>query len=126
MTNTLNTPVEVLEMNYPLRLNRYSLRTDSAGTGEHHGGEGIERSYTLLSDCHVTVLSERRRHAPWGIRAGKIQTAEDMQTAETNSANGAVGENRVNGKLFPAKFSARLSAGDVVTIRTPGGGGYTA
>lgn len=126
MTNTLNTPVEVLEMNYPLRLNRYSLRTDSAGAGEHHGGEGIERSYTLLSDCHVTVLSERRRHAPWGIKAGLIQAVGETQPAETDSVNGAVGENRVNGKLFPAKFSARLSAGDVVTIKTPGGGGYTA
>jgi N-methylhydantoinase B len=124
MTNTLNTPVEVLEMNYPLRLNHYRLRAGSAGDGMHRGGEGVERSYTLLSDCHVTVLSERRTHAPWGIDGGEIQTGE-AQADDVHKANGAVGENRVNGKLYPAKFSVRLRAGDVVTIRTPGGGGYT-
>jgi N-methylhydantoinase B len=65
------------------------------------------------------VLSERRTHAPWGIKAGKVETAE------RSVASGAVGENRVNNRLYPAKFSAGLRAGDVVTIKTPGGGGYT-
>ncbi len=109
MTNTLNTPVEVLEMNYPLRLNEYSVRTDSAGAGLHHGGEGLVRSYTLLADTHVTLLTERRRHAPWGI----------------NALAGEKGLNLVNGKSFPGKFSMKLKAGDTVTIKTPGGGGYS-
>lgn len=109
MTNTLNTPVEVLEMNYPLRVDEYALREDSAGIGEHRGGEGLVRSYTLLGDTHVTMLTERRKHSPWGIRA----------------ASAAVGENRVNGKLYPAKFSMQLKAGDHLCIKTPGGGGFS-
>jgi len=93
MTNTLNTPIEVLEMNYPLR---------------HRGGQGIIRACTLLQDTHVTVLSERRVHAPWGVNAG----------------SGGVGVNIVNGKKYPGKFSVQLKAGDSLTIKTPGGGGY--
>lgn len=111
MTNTLNTPVEVLEMNYPVRIEEYALRDDSAGQGEHSGGEGLVRCYTLLSDTHVTLLTERRRHPPWGIGAG--------------GANAAVGENRVNAEICPAKFSRQLKAGDQLCIKTPGGGGYS-
>ncbi len=109
MTNTLNTPVEVLEMNYPLRVETYALRHGSSGQGAHPGGEGLVRSYTLLHDTHVTLLTERRRHAPWGINAGA----------------GAVGENRINDEVCAPKFSRQLTAGDVLTIKTPGGGGYT-
>jgi len=109
MTNTLNTPVEVLEMNYPLRVNEYSLRKNSAGQGQHSGGEGLIRSFTFLQDTHVTLLTERREHAPWGINAG----------------DGAVGENIINEKLCAAKFSKIVKAGDTLTIKTPGGGGYT-
>ena len=109
MTNTLNTPIEVLEMNYPLRVNTYGLRRDSAGKGDHVGGQGIIRSYTLLKDTHVTLLTERRRHAPWGINGGAASP----------------GENLINGKPCPAKFSRQLKAGDCLTIKTPGGGGYT-
>ncbi|HED33741.1 MAG TPA: hydantoinase B/oxoprolinase family protein [Gammaproteobacteria bacterium] len=109
MTNTLNTPIEVLEMNYPLRVTGYAFRTDSAGQGTHRGGQGIIRAYTLLQDTHVTVLSERRVHAPWGVNAG----------------SGGVGVNIVNGQQYPGKFSAQLKAGDSLTIKTPGGGGYT-
>ncbi|VAW58170.1 N-methylhydantoinase B [hydrothermal vent metagenome] len=108
MTNTLNTPIEVLEMNYPLRVTTYALRTDSAGQGAHRGGQGIIRACTLLQDTHVTVLSERRVHAPWGVNAG----------------SGGVGVNIVNGKKYPGKFSVQLKAGDSLTIKTPGGGGY--
>jgi len=109
MTNTLNTPVEVLEMNYPLRVNEYSLRTDSAGIGQRSGGEGLIRSFTFLQDTHVTLLTERREHAPWGI----------------NSEDGAVGENLINEKRCAAKFSQVVKTGDKLTIKTPGGGGYT-
>ncbi len=110
MTNTLNTPVEVLEMNYPVRVEEYALRKDSAGQGEHVGGEGLKRSYRLLSDTHVTLLTERRNHAPWGVNAGAA----------------AVGENQVNDDILPPKFSRWLKAGDLLTICTPGGGGYSA
>jgi len=109
MTNTLNTPVEVLEMNYPLRVNEYSLRKNSAGKGQHCGGEGLVRSYTFLQDTHITLLTERRRHNPWGINAG----------------DGAPGENLINEKSQAAKFSKVVRAGDKLTIKTPGGGGYT-
>jgi N-methylhydantoinase B len=109
MTNTLNTPVEVLEINYPLRVNQYALRQGSGGRGEHNGGEGLIRGYTLLQDAHVTLLTERRKHRPWGI----------------NAEAGAVGENRVNDTVCPGKFSSALKAGDTITIKTPGGGGYT-
>jgi len=109
MTNTLNTPIEVLEMNYPLRVEEYSLRKNSAGKGEHNGGEGLVRSFTLLQETHVTLLTERRNHAPWGINA------EDAK----------VGQNLVNGEVYPPKFSKVLKAGDCLTIKTPGGGGYS-
>ncbi|MCW9047294.1 MAG: hydantoinase B/oxoprolinase family protein [Gammaproteobacteria bacterium] len=109
MTNTLNTPVEVLEMNYPLRVNEYSLRKNSAGKGQHSGGEGLLRSYTFLQDTHITLLTERRRHKPWGINAG----------------DGAPGENLINDKPLGAKFSQIVKAGDKLTIKTPGGGGYS-
>jgi N-methylhydantoinase B len=109
MTNTLNTPVEVLEMNYPLRINEYALRKGSAGQGEHNGGEGLLRSFTLLQDTHVTLLTERRNHAPWGVNAGDAK----------------VGQNLINAEPCPPKFSKMLKAGDCLTIKTPGGGGYT-
>ena len=113
MTNTLNTPIEVLEMNYPLRVNEYSLRKNSAGEGEHVGGQGIVRSYTVLQDTQVTLLTERRSHQPWGIPWG------------INAANGESGENLINQQLFPPKFTRLLKAGDNLTIKTPGGGGYS-
>jgi len=108
MTNTLNTPIEVLEMNYPLRVNEYALRKNSAGKGDFNGGEGLVRSFTLLQDTQVTLLTERRTHAPWGINA------EDAK----------VGENLINGEIYPPKFSKQLKAGDCVSIKTPGGGGF--
>ncbi len=112
MTNTLNTPVEVLEMNYPLRVNEYSLRKNSAGLGENVGGEGLVRSFTVLQDTHITLLTERRQHAPWGIGENKNQDAQ-------------VGENLINGERYPPKFSKQLSAGDCLIIKTPGGGGFS-
>jgi len=108
MTNTLNTPVEVLEMNYPLRVKEYSLRKNSAGKGEHNGGEGLVRTFILLQETHVTLLTERRNHAPWGLNAG----------------NAKVGQNLVNGEVYPPKFSKVFKAGDCLVIKTPGGGGY--
>jgi N-methylhydantoinase B len=109
MTNTLNTPIEVLEMNYPLRLRRYGLRRGSGGAGARAGGDGLIREFEFLDSAEVTLLSERRTHAPWGVAGG---------------GPAAVGENRLNGVALPGKTMFRVKAGDRLTIATPGGGGW--
>ncbi len=108
MTNTLNTPIEALEMKYPLRVIRYQVRQDSAGAGRHCGGEGLIREYEFLSPAQVTILSERRSHAPWGLNHG---------------ADGQPGVNRYNGNIIGAKQSFHVKTGDRICIETPGGGG---
>ncbi|WP_202935033.1 hydantoinase B/oxoprolinase family protein [Halorussus amylolyticus] len=109
MTNTLNTPVESLETEYPLAVERYALRPDTGGDGEHRGGLGLERSITVETDSVVSLLTERRRRAPAGRDGG---------------ADGATGENRIDGEEVPAKTTRNVSSGTTVTVRTPGGGGY--
>jgi len=109
MTNTLNTPVEVLESEYPLRLCRYQLRRGSGGSGRWPGGDGIVREYEFLQPATVSVISERRRHAPWGL---------------AGAASAQPGENRLNGELLPPKCELQVSPGDRLSIATPGGGGY--
>jgi N-methylhydantoinase B len=109
MSNTLNTPIESLERSTPLRIDRYALRPGSGGAGAQRGGDGVVRAYRATAPCTVTLLTERRRHAPRGVHGG---------------AAGAVGRNTLNGELLPAKCRVSLEAGDVVTIETPGGGGY--
>lgn len=128
MTNTLNTPAEAMEYAYPLRVTRYELRRGSGGRGSHKGGDGVYREVELLADATVTILSERRRHAPYGLFGGEP---------------GARGENRyiprgvgpVDGELrrlpragdtilLPGKISFTAGRGDRVGIATPGGGGY--
>lgn len=111
MTNTLNTPVESLEMNFPVRVNRYAVRRGSGGSGLHAGGEGIVREYRFLAPTQVTVLSERRNHAPWGLQGGQ---------------SGKMGQNSLNGRPLPAKVALALKSGDALTIETPGGGGWGA
>jgi N-methylhydantoinase B len=109
MSNTLNTPVESLETSTPLRIDRYALRDGTGGGGVANGGDGIVRAYRATSPCTVTLLTERRRHAPRGVAGG---------------ANGATGRNLLNGDVLPAKCRVSLSPGDVVTIETPGGGAF--
>ncbi|MBK1643760.1 5-oxoprolinase [Thiocapsa imhoffii] len=109
MTNTLNTPIEVLETRYPLRVTRYALRQGSGGDGAHPGGEGLIREFLFLAPAQVTLLTERRRSRPWGLAGG---------------SPGASGHNRLNGAELPAKISFEVAAGDRVTIATPGGGGW--
>jgi N-methylhydantoinase B len=109
MSNTLSTPVEALELQYPLRVERYGLRLGSGGDGEHCGGDGVVRELRVLEDCRVSIISERRAHAPAGEHGG---------------SPGAPGRNLVNGEPAPAKLTRNLVAGDVVTIETPGGGGW--
>jgi N-methylhydantoinase B len=109
MTNTLNTPVEALEMRYPIRINRYALREGSAGAGNKNGGEGIVREYEFLQTTQATLLTERRTSSPWGLNGG---------------GDGAVGENSLNGKKIKGKISLQLNKGDLIVIKTPGGGGF--
>jgi N-methylhydantoinase B len=111
MSNTLNTPVEALELEYPMRVERYELRYGSGGDGHHRGGDGIARAVRVLEPASLSVLTDRRRHAPAGAEGGEP---------------GAVGENLLDGEPLPPKASRRLEAGAVVEIRTPGGGGWGA
>ncbi|AUG49044.1 5-oxoprolinase [Haloarcula taiwanensis] len=109
MTNTLNTPVEAMETEYPLRVERYALRPSSGGDGRYRGGLGLERTVTVETDATVSLLTERRRTAPDGIDGGK---------------DGATGENLVDGEPVPAKASVDVEAGSTISVRTPGGGGH--
>jgi N-methylhydantoinase B len=109
MTNTRNTPVEVLESSYPLRIRRYALRTHSGGEGANSGGDGLVREFEFLQPATVTLLTERRYYAPWGLNGG-----EDGQT----------GRNSLNGKRLGSKVHIDVNRGDTLTIETPGGGGF--
>ena len=113
MSNTRNTPVEALEYAFPMRIEQYSLRRGTGGVGRYRGGEGLRRDILFLVAAQVTVLSERRRRAPWGLRDG---------------GPGARGRNvLINEKgeeELPGKFTRTVEAGDVLSIRTPGGGGW--
>jgi N-methylhydantoinase B len=110
MSNTLITPVEALELSYPLRVERWQLRTGSGGEGVHCGGDGVVRELRVLEDCRLSVLAERRAHGPRGVNGG---------------GDGAPGCTLVNGEEQPAKVTKQLRAGDVVRIETPGGGGFS-
>lgn len=109
MTNTLNTPIEVLEARYPLRVTRYEIRRGSGGTGVRAGGDGLIREFEFLAPAQATLLTERRERRPWGSQGGGA---------------GATGENRVNGELVAGKAELHLQAGDRLSMATPGGGGW--
>jgi N-methylhydantoinase B len=111
MTNTLNTPVEALELEYPLRVERYELAYGSGGDGRHRGGDGLVRSVRVLEPASLSLLTDRRRHAPAGARGG---------------GPGRPGRNLLDGEELPSKTSRELPAGAVVTVVTPGGGGMGA
>ncbi|HEV3480685.1 MAG TPA: hydantoinase B/oxoprolinase family protein, partial [Gaiellaceae bacterium] len=109
MSNTLTTPVEALELGYPLRIRRHELRLGSGGAGRRRGGDGVVRELEALVRCRASLLSERRRHAPSGANGGE---------------SGAPGRNLLNGEELPAKTTLELEPGDVLRIETPGGGGF--
>ncbi len=111
MTNTLNTPAEVLEMHFPLRVLRYQVRRGSGGRGARAGGDGLVREFEFLEPAQATLITERRVNAPWGLAGGE---------------NGQPGRNLLDGTELPAKISVEVEAGQVLTIETPGGGGYGA
>jgi N-methylhydantoinase B len=111
MSNTLNTPVEALELQYPLRVERYELRLGSGGAGELRGGDGVIRELRVLERCRLSLLTQRRALAPRGERGG---------------ADGLTGRNLLNGVELPAFATVDLEPGDLLRIETPGGGGYGA
>src|SRR5438876_1038177 len=111
MSNTLATPAEAIELEYPLRVERWELRLGSGGAGAHRGGDGVVRELRVLEDCRLSVLAERRRHAPPGRAGGE---------------DGARGRTLVKGEEQPPKLTRQLHAGDVVRVETPGGGGHGA
>jgi N-methylhydantoinase B len=114
MSNTLNTPIEALERELPLRVSEYSLRRGSGGTGQYQGGDGVIRELEALSDMTFSLIGERRRHAAPGANGG----GPGMPGRDTLIGLG--GERRV----LPAKTTGRLHAGERLRIQTPGGGGY--
>lgn len=113
MTNTLNTPVEVLETAYPVRVERYEIRAGSGGSGRYSGGCGLRRDLRALVPMTISLLADRRRYRPYGLQGGEP---------------GAAGEDRLihDGEEtpFPAKGTMGLQVDDVMSVRTPGGGGY--
>jgi N-methylhydantoinase B len=111
MSNTLATPTEAIELEYPIRVERWELRLGSGGAGAYRGGDGVVRELRMLEDCRLSILAERRRNAPPGRAGGE---------------DGARGRTLVNGAEQPPKVTRQLHAADVVRVETPGGGGYGA
>ncbi len=109
MSNTLNTPVEALESEYPLRVRELGLRRGSGGAGRRRGGDGIVREIEALEPMRFTLITERRRHPPRGREGG---------------GDGEPGRNLLNGQELPAKGAGQLESGDRLRIETPGGGGH--
>ena len=109
MSNTLNTPVEALELEFPLRAVEYSLRRGSGGAGRRRGGDGVVREVEALAEMRYSLITERRRHPPPGADGGRP---------------GATGRNLLNGEDLPGKASGTLHPGDRLRIETPGGGGH--
>ncbi len=109
MSNTLNTPVEALEREFPLRVTRYELRRGSGGAGRYRGGDGVVREIEALREMSFSLIGERRRHAPQGAQGG---------------GPGARGQNWLDEQELPGKVTGRLRAGARLRIETPGGGGF--
>ena len=109
MTNTLNTPVESLEMHYPLRIRRYQVRQNSGGAGQRRGGNGLVREFEFLQSTIVTLLTERRVNQAWGLGSG---------------ASGKVGVNCLDEKALPAKTTFEAKPGQRLSVETPGGAGW--
>jgi len=109
MSNTLNTPIEALELEFPLRAVEYAVRRGSGGAGLHSGGDGVVREVEALEPMDYSLITERRRHAPSGVDGGDP---------------GLPGRNLLNGDELPPKAAGSLRAGDRLRIETPGGGGH--
>jgi len=109
MSNTLNTPIEALEREFPLRVTEYALRRGSGGAGHHRGGDGVVRELEALEEMTFSLISERRRHPPSGAEGGEP---------------GACGRDELDGRRLPGKATGKLQPGQRLRIETPGGGGF--
>jgi len=109
MSNTLNTPIEALELEFPVRAIEYAVRRDSGGAGRHGGGDGVIREVEALEEMQYSLLTERRRHRPRGADGGEP---------------GAAGRNLLDGEELPPKATGTLEPGQRLRIETPGGGGH--
>jgi N-methylhydantoinase B len=109
MSNTLNTPVEALEREFPLRVVQYAIRRGSGGAGRTRGGDGVIRELEALREMSFSLIGERRRNAPPGAAGGKP---------------GAAGHDELDGEPLPGKITGTLHAGQRLRIETPGGGGF--
>jgi N-methylhydantoinase B len=114
MTNTLNTPAEAIEMQYPLRVVRFERAADSGGRGRYRGGDGIVREIEALSACQGTILSDRRVFAPYGLNGG----------GEASPGRNRIIRSDGSVVVLPGKAHFSLEAADRLEIRTPGGGGW--
>ncbi len=114
MTNTLNTPIELMELNYPIVIEKYELRENSGGNGRFKGGLGIERWYRIKANNTIfTILAERERIAPWGLNGGSEGAKTEVYLVRENIM-----------KKIPCKTSMELQNGDLVILKTAGGGGF--
>lgn len=113
MTNTLNTPIEAMEQELPVRVGRYRIRKGSGGVGKHLGGDGVERAVTFLVPAEVTLIAERRRFAPYGLAGGGEGKRGDQYLVR--------GGRR---RRLPGKTTFQAEPGDELVILTPGGGGW--
>jgi N-methylhydantoinase B len=109
MSNTLNTPIEALEREFPLRVLEYALRPGSGGAGRHRGGDGVVRELEALTEMTFSLIAERRRHRPHGAHGGEP---------------GTCGRDLLDGHPLPAKSTGTLLPGQRLRIETPGGGGF--
>ncbi len=113
MTNSLNTPVEALEYAYPLRVRAYAIRKGSGGKGKHRGGDGVIREIETLTDAQVSLLADRRKLTPYGLSGGGEGTAGRDEILHQGLT-----------RPITSKGSWKLSKGDRIRIKTPGGGGH--
>jgi N-methylhydantoinase B len=109
MSNTLNTPIEALELEFPMRMVEYSVRRGSGGAGRHRGGDGVVRELEALAELDYSLITERRRHPPPGADGG---------------SPGACGRNLLDEEELPAKAIGKLKEGQRLRVETPGGGGF--
>ncbi|EHP70376.1 N-methylhydantoinase B/acetone carboxylase, alpha subunit [Metallosphaera yellowstonensis MK1] len=109
MSNTLNTPIEIAERQFPILFTKYMIREGSGGRGKYRGGDGIVRGFRVLYPTKLSILADRFRLGPWGLNGGE---------------RGKPGKALVSGREMPSKFTVLLREGDEVVVETPGGGGY--
>jgi len=109
MSNTLNTPIEIAERQFPILFTKYMIREGSGGRGKYRGGDGIVRGFRVIYPTKLSILADRFRLGPWGLNGGE---------------RGKPGKALVSGREMPSKFTVLLREGDEVVVETPGGGGY--